>query len=232
MIHYLRDFISLIYPELCNCCGQNLHHNETIICTHCLAQLPVRNDHQNPQNELLQLFWGRVPFKGAFAYLDFKKGSKIQTLLHRLKYQQQAAIGIWLGFQHGLLLKENPIYQKIDYIIPVPLHHSKEKLRTYNQSQKYAEGLALATQKTVSINHLIRTHAGLSQTQKTRMERISDTKSIFTFKNNQNMNNKHLLLVDDIITTGATIEACCTEILNNTRNITLSVATIALTKDL
>jgi ComF family protein len=223
---YTEDLINLLFPELCYGCGNLLYHGEKNICTACLYDLPYTDYHLHPDNLLAKQFWGRLPLEAAMAMLYFKKGTKVQNLLHGFKYKNQTQIGTYLGKLMGERLAKSQCYVDIDVIIPVPLHRKKLRLRGYNQSEYIAKGLAEELNIPMDIKSLTRIEATESQTKKARYTRYENMQGVFCVKNAEELANKHILLVDDVVTTGATLEACGNILLNHGVK-KLSVAAIA-----
>jgi ComF family protein len=221
----LSDFIALIYPESCAACNQTLLKNEYCLCTSCIFNLPKTNYMNMPDNPVSKLFWGRIPVENACAYYQFTKGGKVQKLLHELKYKGNKDAGLFPGKLFGTELKQS-IYNNIDAIIPVPLHLSKLKKRGYNQSEMIAIGLSEAMQKPIRTDWLIRKYASETQTKKSRFKRWENVKEIFAIQKNEEFEGKHLLIVDDVVTTGATIEACV-QLLLQVKNVKISIVALA-----
>jgi len=208
------DLISLLFPELCQACGTHLYYGEKEICTKCLYDLPYTDYHLFTENRVAKQLWGRLPCNAAMAMLYFKKGTKVQNLIHSLKYKDQVEVGIRLGNLLGERLKLSEQYMGIDLIIPVPLHQKKERLRGYNQSKYIADGIAQVLQAEVNTTQLLRKRSTESQTKKSRYTRYENMESVFHVNNASLLKDKHILLVDDVITTGATLEACGLSLLN------------------
>lgn len=208
------DLVGLLFPVLCNACGTHLYHGEQEICTTCLYDLPYTDYHLFAENKVAKQLWGRLPCNAAMAMLYFRKGTKVQHLIHSLKYKNQTALGHKLGTMLGERLKLSVLYHDIDLIIPVPLHPTKERIRGYNQSKYIADGIAAALQIPVSNTHLLRINATESQTKKSRYVRYENMDSVFSVSNGKDLEKLHILLVDDVITTGATLEACGMSLLN------------------
>ena len=202
------DMIQLLFPELCNACGTHLYYGEKEICTKCMYDLPYTDYHLHAENRVAKQLWGRLPLNAAMAMLYFKKGTKVQNLMHSLKYKSQTDVGVRLGYLLGDKLKLGSQYGDIDLIIPVPLHPKKERLRGYNQSEFIANGIAEALDVPVSTSHLLRDKSTESQTKKARYTRYENMQSVFKIAHQEQLQNLHVLLVDDVITTGATLEAC------------------------
>ncbi|SDS00436.1 comF family protein [Mucilaginibacter mallensis] len=223
---YLADFVALFFPELCPACGESLMANEHVICTDCLYHLPQTNFHLQPDNIVARQFWGKIKLEGAYALYFFAKGGRIQNLMHHFKYKGMQKIGNLLGNISGGQLAKSPVFNSVDVIIPVPLHKSRLKERGYNQSACFAEGLAQKLNAVVEVNNLVRAKATETQTHKSRFLRFENMQDVFTINNPESLINKHVLLVDDVITTGATLEACGIELLK-IEGLKLSIATIA-----
>jgi ComF family protein len=223
---YLADFVSLIFPQLCPACHASLMANEDILCTDCLYNLPFTNFHKQPDNIVARQFWGKLNIEAAYALYYFNKGGKVQNMVHEFKYNGMQQIGNLLGDIAGKQLMQNPIFNTVDYIIPVPLHKRRLKTRGYNQSECFADGLAAQLNAVVEIDNLIRTIATKTQTHKSRFARFQNMHEVFAVARPESLINKHVLLVDDIITTGSTLEACGIELLK-VPGLKLSIATIA-----
>jgi ComF family protein len=223
---YLSDFVSLIFPRICAACGNSLWKNEEGICHSCEFHLPKTNYHHDLENPVTHLFWGRVKIETGAAFLYFNKGGKVQRLVHQLKYKGRKDIGIFLGEQYGLTLKYAPGFNSADAIIPVPLHKKKYMQRGYNQSEQFAIGLAGPMNIPVNRHLLTRSKATDTQTRKSRFSRYQNVKEIFHVSRPQDWTGKHLILVDDVITTGATLESCI-QALNVIPDVKISIACIA-----
>ncbi len=222
-----QDFFSLIYPKNCMACGNNLFKNEELICTSCLFHLPKTNYHLETDNPISQIFWGRCRIHTAAAFYFFTKSGKVQHLVHQLKYKGKKEIGVFIGEIYGKELLKSPDFVQTNVIIPVPLHPKKEKKRGFNQSEVFALGLSYSMNVSVDTHSLIRTFASETQTRKTRFKRWENVKEIFSLQNADHLKYKHLLLVDDVITTGATIEACA-NLLNTIEGVSINIASIAV----
>ncbi|MDN3587256.1 ComF family protein [Pedobacter aquatilis] len=209
------DLIGLLFPNLCNACGISLFQNEHLICTHCLYDLPFTDYHIYEENRVAKQLWGRLPLHGAMAMLYFRKGAKVQNLIHNLKYNHKTEVGNLLGNMLGDRLNKSPIYENIDLIIPVPLHKKKLRIRGYNQSTFIAEGISEKMNVPLDENTLVRITSTESQTKKSRYSRYENMKDVFGITNPDVIKGKHILLIDDVITTGATLEACANALLEN-----------------
>lgn len=223
---YLADFVSLLFPELCHACGSSLISGEELICTSCIYNLPYTNFHQQADNIVARQFWGKMPVSNTYALFYFSKGGKVQQLMHQFKYKNTPLIGNKLGQMAGAQLLQNPHYKKYDAIIPVPLHKSRLRKRGYNQSACFANGLAAVLNAPVLINNLVRKNATETQTHKSRFERAVNMQDVFVITDAAALADKHILLVDDVVTTGSTVEACGIALLT-APGLQLSIATIA-----
>ena len=203
----LNDFLSLIYPTFCEACERSLIKGEEIICTHCIADLPRLNYHNERDNPLYTKFRGRVPIDFASAFLMFRKKGAVQHLLHSFKYRDRPDIGVKLGKVYGNELSRSSSISAVDLIVPVPLHKARERQRGYNQSERWAAGLGEALSIPVE-NNIQRVAKTESQTKRTKLKRWENVQESFQVKFPERIIGKRILLVDDIVTTGATLEAC------------------------
>ena len=199
---------------------------EKVICTLCLFHLPKTYFHHDDDNPLTKVFWGRVNLEGVAAYVYFQKGGTVQHLLHQLKYKGQKEIGVQIGKLYGVELKTAEVFRDAELIIPVPLHPRKLRKRGYNQSGMFAEGLASVMQARLETRALYRKVYSQTQTRKARYNRWENVENIFAVRNPERIRGKHILLVDDVITTGATSEACAQALLE-VPGVRVSVAAIA-----
>lgn len=200
----LGDFVSLFYPRCCQGCQEVLVKGEEVICTACIRDLPRTNFHRDPQNELFLRIYGRIPVSHAVAFLRFGKSTMVQKLLHALKYRKRPDIGFVLGQVYGQeLLAAGFNY---DLIVPVPLHRAKLRSRGYNQSAHFAQGLAASMKIPALEDALVRVSKTTTQTRRTKLDRWNNVKSAFQVQ--AAVPGTRILLVDDVVTTGATLEAC------------------------
>jgi len=223
----LNNLIALFFPKICYICKLQLTDNEEHICTTCRHNLPVTDFHLNQDNTIKKLLYGRAKIENGTALLRFEKKGSVQQLIHELKYRDQEAIGLFLGDWLGEELSKNEAYKNINIVIPVPLHKNKLRKRGFNQVSKFAKQIAKALDAQYIDNVLIKTTNTSSQVNKKRFARWTNDAHIFSIKNPEQISNKRILLVDDIITTGATMEACI-EVLNQAENIKISIACMAI----
>jgi ComF family protein len=222
-----RGFLHLIYPELCAACGSDMPGDDSCFCLRCQLKAAVSDMYLAQENEFTGRFWGRLQLERGAALYYFARRSPIQRALHQLKYRNKPDIGSRIGRAFGKKLLASGAFQTVDVIVPVPLHAKKERLRGYNQSALFAEGLGDVMGIPVQNNVLVRRSFTGSQTKKKRMERFDNVGSVFALERPQAVANKHVLLVDDVLTTGATLEECG-RILLQTPGTRLSMATIAI----
>lgn len=226
LITVLDDFISLFYPRYCLGCMGPLVKGEDILCTDCLIDLPKTNYHFRHENPIRNKLLGRLPIRHGWAFLKFRKSGIVQHLLHQLKYNNRPEVGLRLGQAYGLELANLGLQKELDLIIPVPLHASRQRQRGYNQSAQFAQGLSEATKIPWDESISVRTQSATTQTRKSRTERWENVKDVFSIQDRSKIENKKILLVDDVITTGATLEACGQHLISAGCD-SLSVACIA-----
>ena len=222
----LKSLLNLLFPRVCAACGTLLLEGEDTVCTTCRFLLPKTGYEMHPDNPLAQMFYGQMPFNAVMAEFFFSKTGKVQHLIHGLKYHGCRENGIFLGQEIGKSLLKAPNYQGIDFIIPVPLHPKKEKIRGYNQSHVIAEGISEIMNVPIAEKRLERSVFTATQTKKSRDERWENVKDIFELKNAEKLRNRHVLLVDDVLTTGATLMSAG-KALMRVEGIKISVATVA-----
>lgn len=210
---FLTDFLNLLYPDLCIICNENLTKAEQHICFSCLNNIPKTSFHLMTNNPVEKRFWGKVPIQNATAFYFFQKGSPFQKLLHELKYRDNKLIGEVMGKYAAADLSESLHFADVDVIVPVPLHPRKYARRGYNQSEWIARGLGSVLEKPLDTKSLRRVIENPTQTRKSVYERWENTDGIFDVTNTEVFEGKGVLLVDDVLTTGSTIEACAKALL-------------------
>lgn len=221
-----NDFLSLIYPRQCEACGNTLLDEEKYICIQCLVNLPKSKNTIKRGNEILNVLAGRVLLESANYLYSFEKKGAVQNLLHAIKYQDQKELASYLGELLAKEMLEQVQSQTIDYLIPIPLHAKKQKKRGYNQSEFFASGISKQIHKPILTKILIRTIETSTQTKKRKYQRWENVEGIFKLQQPEQLQNKHILLVDDVVTTGATIEAAW-QVLKEVEGLKISVASIA-----
>jgi len=222
-----ESLLHVVFPHVCDGCGSDLLNIESRLCIRCLSSLPETNFEIHRNNPVEKDFWGRLPIINASAHLYFTKESLVQHLMHQLKYKGNKDLGLQLGRLMGNALKNAHRFNKIEALIPLPLFPSKEKKRGYNQATVLCEGIAEILSLPILNKVITRPQHTETQTKKGRIERWKNIEGKFQLINSLAIQNKHLLLVDDVVTTGATLEACGNELLT-AENVKLSIATLCL----
>lgn len=220
------DFLSLFFPRVCLGCTRPMVRGEDILCTRCLSGLPKTYYHRRTINPVINRLAGRLPLRHGWAFLKFQKGGVVQHLLHQLKYNNCPEIAERLGKAYGRELVQDSLQKEFDMIVPVPLHRARLRHRGYNQSAHFAKGLSEALDVGWDESISIRRQATATQTRKSRADRWENVRHVFAVRTNRVLEQKRILLVDDVITTGATLEACGQHLLE-CGCASLSVACIA-----
>lgn len=223
-----QSLTNLFFPRLCTGCGNDLYGAEEVLCVRCVDELPVTNFHLHANNPVERIFWGRLPLVTASSYLYFTKDSLLQHLLHAFKYNGNKDIGLYFGRCMGKSFLRSNRYSLIDGLIPLPLHPRKENKRGYNQAAILCQGIADVMQIPILKNAIVRTTATETQTHKSRIGRWQNMEGKFSLNEQHTLTNKHVLLVDDVVTTGATLESCGLRLLE-IDGLRLSIATLAYT---
>lgn len=217
--------LNLLFPRVCLGC-QELLGAEKTLCSHCIHHLPLAVFHRTGNEELKDRFYGRILVKNATALIYFQKRGLSQALLHQLKYRGKQEVSSFFGKWLGAELADDANYNAIDMVIPVPLHKQKLRKRGFNQVAGFGKEISKALKVPYRDDVLIKISKSGSQVFKTRILRF-EAEEVFTIQNLQAINNKHILLVDDIITTGATLEKCALQLLK-ANNVSISIATMAV----
>jgi ComF family protein len=221
----LTDTIHLFYPHVCTGCGSDLVSADNQLCIKCISNLPHTNFAQHASNPIEKIFWGRLPLVAAHAEFFFAKESLMQHLIHQLKYKNNQHIGLYLGEIMGRSLMNSNRFKNIDALIPLPLYPDKERKRGYNQAAIICDGMSAVMNVPVLKNCLLRQRFTETQTKKHRTERWENVEGSFVMKNEAALAGKNLLLVDDVVTTGATFEASGLALLK-VKGTKLSVASL------
>ena len=222
----ISPFLHLFYPHVCTGCGSDLVAENNMLCLTCINDLPHTNFALYAGNPVEKIFWGRLALTAAMSEFYFAKGTVIQSLIHEFKYRSNKEIGFYMGELIGKSLLGNNRFSNIDALVPLPLFAEKEFKRGYNQAAVLCNGISEITNIPVLIRNVVRKRFTETQTKKHRTERWENVASSFTINNPAEIRGRHILLVDDVVTTGATLEACGAEILN-LKGTMLSIATLA-----
>ena len=212
-MNWIKDLISLLFPRYCKVCRRRLMHSEQHLCVSCLLELPRTHYEQNPENVLMQHFMEWPEVVRATAYFHYYKEGRYSNLIHHLKYYDHPEVGTFLGRLAATELRGSGFFDDIDLIIPVPLSKKKLRQRGYNQSDYIARGISEVTNIPLRTDCIVRTVDTDTQTHKSQDERWKSTKGIFQVTNPEVLKGKHLLLIDDVTTTGATLHACSSALL-------------------
>jgi ComF family protein len=226
LLKEIKDaLLHLVFPHVCEGCGTDNLQAEHLLCLRCLSSLPSTNFHMHASNPIEKIFWGRIPVTSATSQYYFTKESMMQHLMHQFKYKGNKEVGTYLGKLMGWALVESNRFSFIDALVPLPLHRSREHKRGYNQATVLCEGISSILNKPVLKNVVIRREQTETQTKKGRIQRWQNMAGKFELANPQAIKDKQVLLVDDVVTTGATLEACGQEILK-AENVQLNIATL------
>lgn len=222
-----NDFLGLFYPNLCLACRRNLPPADDILCLSCTYHLPQTRYHLEADNPFTERFWGRLQLDSGAALFHYVKGGRVQRLIHQLKYHGRREVGLRLGRFYGRQLREAPLFRGVDLIVPVPLHPRKQHRRGYNQSDLFARGLSETMGVPWNARILRRRTFTQTQTRKSRLDRLENVLQAFELADPGVLTDRHVLLVDDVMTTGATLEACG-GLLLQAPGVKLSMATMGI----
>jgi ComF family protein len=223
----LSPLIHIFYPHTCLGCGSDIIGKENLLCLQCINDLPHTYFASHANNPIEKIFWGRIPVQAAMSEFYFSKESIIQNIIHQFKYHGNREAGVYLGRFIGQSLKNTNRFLNIDFLVPVPLFAQKEFKRGFNQSALLCAGINEVTHTPVMAKNVIRIIPTETQTKKGRIKRWENVEKSFHVSEPDQLEGKHILLVDDVITTGATLEACAGEILK-VKGIKISIATLSV----
>jgi ComF family protein len=222
------DFAELIYPNLCRCCFENsITKGDNYFCISCHSKMPFTNDIEKIDNDLMYHFYGRVPIERATALLWYAEGGVVQQMIHNMKYKGIKEIGLQLGSVLGKKIFDAGLYKSIDLYIPVPMHYKKQMQRGFNQAELIAESVSAETNVPCLNNILVKEKETVTQTRKSRMERALNTSNVYNVSDATTIKGRHIMIIDDVVTTGATIEACARILIKNGAS-KISVACVAM----
>lgn len=220
------SILHLLFPHVCTGCGSDILSEESVLCMRCVDAMPETNFELHSNNPVEKIFWGRVPLTGATAQFYFTKESLMQHLMHQFKYKGNKDLGLQWGRMMGEQIKKSGRFE-VEALVPLPLFPAKEKKRGYNQATILCNGMAESMGVPVFDKIIVRPQHTETQTKKGRIERWKNMEGKFILTNPGAIHNKHILLVDDVVTTGATLEACSNELLK-AENVRLSLATLCV----
>jgi ComF family protein len=224
-MQFLWNFIELFFPRICSACGHLLYRNESTLCTRCLISLPKTNFHNFSDNPVMETFWGQVNLQSATSFLYYAKSGRVQEMIHNFKYHNKREVGRVLGEMFASDLKSSAFFRDVGVLIPVPLHWTRLKKRGFNQSEIIARAMAGVLHTDVETDVLLRPFATETQTRKSKVKRAENVKGKFAIQNSHRIAGRHVLLVDDVITTGSTIGECATLLLE-VADVKVSVASL------
>ncbi|WP_390601613.1 ComF family protein [Bacteroides sp. f07] len=224
---WLGSFLSLFFPRYCIVCGRTLAKGEECLCTMCNINLPRTDYHLRKDNPVEKMFWGKIPLERATSFFFYRKGSDFRQILHQLKYGGQKGIGAIMGRYMAAELLESGFFEGVDVILPVPLHKKKQQIRGYNQSEWIARGIAAVTGISIDTESVVRRKNTETQTRKSFLERWENVEGIFELNHAESLVGKHILIVDDVLTTGATTVECAS-CLTDIEGIRISILTLAM----
>jgi ComF family protein len=230
MKQLLNSLAHLFFPHICAGCGYDLPGTSNLICFRCMNKIPYTSFHLQSNNPVEKIFWGRVYIRHSMSLCYFTRQSLVQRLLHQLKYNGNKELGIYMGKLMGMALAESGRFADIDVLLPLPMHPEKEKRRGYNQARVLCEGIAGILQIPIAADLLVKQQSTATQTKKGRVERWQNVANAFLLKDTGPLENKHILLVDDVLTTGATLEAAALA-LKEVKGLNISIATFAYAWD-
>lgn len=223
------SLLDTLFPRSCAVCGKTLASHEKHLCASCLLDMPCTNFHKSKFNAMEQLFAGKTPIEKATGYFYYEKGSPYANILHNLKYRNEPLLGEWLGARYAKILQADNIFSDVDYIVPIPLHRTKLATRGYNQSEHIARGIASVLNVPVSTDIILADKSHESQTHKGIYERYLNTQNIYKANGKDRLIGKHVLIIDDVVTTGATLLSAALTIAD-VPGIKISLATLAVAR--
>ncbi len=229
MRNLLNDFLHLFFPHNCLGCGTDVLDNKHQLCARCFTALPETGFIPAAGNPVEKIFYGRIDVLLAGAAYYFTKQSALQNTIFSLKYKSNQEAGIYLGKLLGNKIKESKRFEDVDVLVPLPLNNKKQFKRGYNQAEVICKGIAEVWKKPINTDVVLRSINTKTQTHKNRVARWQSMQGVFDVNNVKELEGKHILLVDDVVTTGATLEACGDMLLSNIPGIKLSIATVAVT---
>lgn len=228
-VDIITSLLNLVFPRLCIMCNSETPNEGQNFCIDCLINMPHTNHFKRKDNLAARKFWGRFPFEDAGSVLNFYSYSDVRWMIHRLKYEGRKDIGYVLGLLAGKRILASSFYNDIDIIVPIPIHPNKRAKRGYNQAAYFGKGVSEILGLTMRENVIVKSIYTKSQTKMGRIERIKNVFDSFEIKDKNGIQGRHILIVDDVLTTGATIEACARKLME-ANNIKISVMTACIAR--
>lgn len=226
---WTRDLLHVLYPQNCLICKHEFNQSRLAICPICISELSYTNFETYPEaTNLDKLFWGRVPLAGTYALLRFRQQNSTQRVLHELKYNNNMEIGLHFGKELGVILRQIPAFSDMDALVPVPLHPKKEFIRGYNQAEVICRGISETSNVSLRKDLLKRTSFTESQTRKNRTSRWDNMQNRFMLRTVKAQDLQHLVVVDDVVTTGSTLETCVRILQKQFPKAKISIAVLAV----
>lgn len=229
---WFQDLFRLVFPHVCPICGKEIASDKAWVCTKCMMGLPLTDFWQMPQNPVEQKFWGHLPVVGVCSLFTYTKGSRYVQLVHDFKYRKNWRLAYNMGHYFGTILQNSHPYATVDYVVPIPLHYRRRMARSYNQSEYIARGIAKELHCAVDTKNVRRKKYNPAQTHKSRIERWDNVADIFESSNIEHFRGKHILIVDDVLTTGSTIISCVQSILDVMPDCRISIVALAARVDM
>ena len=229
-MNILQALLSLFYPQCCCVCSKKLIEEERYICLDCLLKMPKTNYHFQAENNASDRFKGKIPYERVVSYLYYNKGGWAQKVVVHIKYKGNIDFGYYMGELMAKEIQQSSFFNGIDLIVPIPLHSKRLKQRGFNQAEEIAKGVGQITGITVCSDWVTRKKQNQTQTKKGRYARWLNAMDIFIAEKKENITCNHILIVDDVLTTGATVEACALSILQSYPDMKISVLTLAVTE--
>ena len=221
------SILEALFPTTCTCCGKTLVHGEHQMCLHCLSGLTHTFYSALNDNHTERLLTGRIPFEHATSFLQFQQGNTVQQVIHAMKFHGNSELCLLMGRQMGLDLLQAGRFDDVDLLVPVPLHWRRKLERGYNQSELLCRGIATHFRRPILTRSLVRQRHTERQSMQVSSNRESNVKGAFRVKHPERLEGRHLLLVDDVLTTGATLASCC-DALKEVNNLKISIATLSI----
>jgi len=229
-IRIAKGLLNLLFPRLCLLCNSDTPNEDQNFCVECLINMPHTNHFKKKENLACQRFWGRFQFEHAASVLNFYAYSDVRWMMHRLKYEGRKEIGYVLGLLAGKKILASDFFKSVDIIVPIPLHREKKAKRGYNQAAYFGKGISETIGVPMRENVILKRVYTKSQTKMNRVQRVKNVLNSFELVDKQGIQGRHILIVDDVLTTGATIEACAIK-LQEVSGVKISILTACIARN-